>query len=83
MRMLRWPAQVISYKVGEQEVLKLKAQVQVAEGKDFDIRAFHQRVLEHGSVPLDVLRETFRQHVTSAASESWSETAPRAQATGL
>lgn len=55
-RMLRWPAQVISYKVGEQEILRLKKQAQDSEGEDFDIRKFHMQVLEHGSLPLDVLR---------------------------
>ncbi len=57
-RYLGWPGQAISYKVGEQAILDLRAEAEAAGG--FDPKAFHARVLEIGSVGLDLLREHVR-----------------------
>lgn len=54
-RILRWPAQVVSYKVGEHEILKLRARAQQSLGSAFDLRRFHAVVLQRGSIPLPVL----------------------------
>ena len=51
-----WPGQAISYKVGERAWLDLRDQVRAREGDAFDLRAFHRRALDLGSVGLDVLR---------------------------
>lgn len=51
-RYLGWPGQAPSYKVGQREWERLRAQV-VGDG---DPRAFHRRALELGSLPLSVLR---------------------------
>jgi uncharacterized protein (DUF885 family) len=55
-RYLGWPGQAISYKVGERAWLDLREQVKAREGDAFDLRAFHRRALDLGSVGLDVLR---------------------------
>ena len=55
-RYLGWPGQAISYKVGERAWLDLRDQVRAREGDAFDLRAFHRRALDLGSVGLDVLR---------------------------
>jgi uncharacterized protein (DUF885 family) len=55
-RYLGWPGQAISYKVGERAWLDLREQVRAREGEAFDLRAFHRRALDLGSVGLDVLR---------------------------
>lgn len=55
-RYLGWPGQAISYKVGQQAIRDLRAEVQRRQGAAFDRKAFHARVLEIGSVGLDVLR---------------------------
>jgi len=55
-RITRWPAQVISYKVGEQAFLTLRKEAQTRQGKAFDLAAFHGRLLSRGAVPLTVLR---------------------------
>jgi len=53
-RMLRWPAQVITYKFGEAAILGMRRQ---ASGRpDFDIRDFHERILEEGPLPLSLLQ---------------------------
>jgi uncharacterized protein (DUF885 family) len=55
-RYLGWPGQAISYKVGERAWLDLREQVRDREGDAFDLRDFHRRALDLGSVGLDVLR---------------------------
>jgi len=56
-RYLSWPAQAISYKVGEREILRLRDEVRSRAGTRFDLKSFHQQVLGHGTVGLDHLRE--------------------------
>jgi uncharacterized protein (DUF885 family) len=55
-RYLGWPGQAISYKVGERAWLDLREQARARAGSDFDLRDFHRRALDLGSVGLDVLR---------------------------
>jgi len=55
-RYLGWPGQAIAYKVGQQAIRDLRAEAQRRHGAAFDRKAFHARVLEIGSVGLDVLR---------------------------
>jgi uncharacterized protein (DUF885 family) len=60
---LSWPAQALSYKIGEIEIKKLRLEAENILGDDFDLRAFHDAILEHGSVPLSVLRENIAQFI--------------------
>ncbi|MEZ0166257.1 DUF885 domain-containing protein [Kineococcus sp. LSe6-4] len=55
-RYLGWPGQAPSYKVGERLWTALREDVAVAQGAAFDLKAFHRRALDVGSVGLDVLR---------------------------
>ena len=56
-RYLGWPGQAISYKVGQRVILQLRDEVRAREGAAFDLKDFHNRVLDCGSVGLEVLRE--------------------------
>ena len=56
-RYISWPAQALSYKLGEYTIWQLRAQAEQELGEDFDIRDFHDFILSLGSVPLDVLSE--------------------------
>ncbi|MGN8069708.1 DUF885 domain-containing protein [Mucilaginibacter sp. 22184] len=55
-RMRRWPAQVVSYKYGALQILHWKEELQKKQGKNFNIKDFHSRVLDHGSLPLFLVK---------------------------
>ena len=55
-RYLGWPGQAPSYKIGERLWLQLRAETERRQGADFDLRDFHRRALDVGSVGLDTLR---------------------------
>ena len=54
-RYIAWPAQALSYYLGERAIIHARAKAENALGARFNIRAFHDVVLELGSVPLPVL----------------------------
>jgi uncharacterized protein (DUF885 family) len=54
-RYIVWPGQALAYKVGELHLRRLRAERAAAEGDAFDLRAFHDDVLRHGALPLDLL----------------------------
>lgn len=54
-RYIAWPAQALGYKMGQLEILKLRDQAKTALGPKFDIRAFHDALVDSGALPLDVL----------------------------
>jgi len=54
-RYIAWPGQALSYYLGEKTILDERAKAEKALGPKFNIRAFHDTVLQMGSVPLPVL----------------------------
>jgi len=62
-RYISWPAQALSYKIGEIKIKQLRAEAEEKLGDKFDIRDFHDAVLAHGSVPLFVLEKNIKRFI--------------------
>jgi uncharacterized protein (DUF885 family) len=56
-RYIAWPGQALGYKMGQLKILELKQKAQTALGPKFDIKAFHDEILDSGALPLDVLEQ--------------------------
>jgi uncharacterized protein (DUF885 family) len=69
-RYISWPAQALSYKLGEIKIVELRALAEKELGAKFDIRKFHDAILEIGSVPLPVLDEHIRQFIVTEKNEA-------------
>src|SRR5215469_3709262 len=62
-RYITWPAQALSYYIGEQAILEARRQAERSLKERFNLRAFHDAVLELGSVPLPVLRARIERFI--------------------
>lgn len=56
-RYISWPGQAVSYKIGEIKIRELRKKAEETLGADFDVRAFHEVILEQGVVTLPILEE--------------------------
>ncbi|HET7107165.1 MAG TPA: DUF885 domain-containing protein [Candidatus Acidoferrum sp.] len=54
-RYIAWPAQALSYKLGQLKIRELRERAKKELGAKFDIRAFHDEILDGGTLPLDML----------------------------
>jgi len=55
-RYIAWPAQALSYKLGQLKIRELRQRAQKELGPKFDIRSFHDEMLNGGTLPLDLLK---------------------------
>jgi uncharacterized protein (DUF885 family) len=62
-RYISWPGQALSYYLGEMSIIKARKKAEQALGQKFDIRNFHDTVLQLGSVPLPVLAARIDQFI--------------------
>lgn len=77
-RYISWPGQALAYKMGELKIRELRAYATKQLGKKFDLRRFHDEVLRHGALPLDVLHTLVVQYVKQAkAKNNRQPTQPR------
>jgi uncharacterized protein (DUF885 family) len=63
-RYISWPGQAPSYMIGRTEIMRLRQMARDSLGDRFDIRQFHDRVLENGTVTLPMLRSTIGRWVS-------------------
>ncbi len=66
-RYLVLPGQALAYKVGERKLQELRALSSARLGERFDLRAFHDEVLRHGALPLEVLASLVQRWVEEVA----------------
>ena len=60
-RVTGWPAQALTYKVGQERLRQLRARAENELGSKFDVRAFHGAVLQNGQRPLPVVEQMVRE----------------------
>lgn len=63
-RYIVWPGQALSYKIGELKIRELRKFAQDRLGDRFDLRDFHDRLLENGALPLPLLENHIHAYVT-------------------
>lgn len=54
-RYIAWPGQALAYKIGELKIRELRARSELKLGPKFNIKDFHNVILQNGAVPLDIL----------------------------
>ncbi len=64
-RYIAWPGQALAYKTGQMKILALREKSRQALGAKFDIKAFHDTVLDAGAMPLDLLEERVSAWIAS------------------
>ena len=62
-RYISWPGQALSYKIGELKIRELRIKATEALGTDFDLREFHEVILEQGTVSLPILEKRINQYI--------------------
>ena len=62
-RYIGWPGQALSYKIGELKIKELRAKTEKALGNQFDIRAFHEVILNQGTVTLPILEQRINTYI--------------------
>jgi uncharacterized protein (DUF885 family) len=64
-RYIAWPSQALAYKIGQLKILELRDLAKKELGDKFDIRGFHDQVIDSGALPLDVLDQRINAWITT------------------
>src|SRR6478672_6283990 len=69
-RYIAWPGQALAYKMGQLTILKLRDEAKRQLGEKFDLKAFHDEILNGGSMPLDLLQERVEAWIRNHAAQN-------------
>jgi uncharacterized protein (DUF885 family) len=64
-RYISWPAQALSYKMGQLKIVELRKKAEQTLGPKFDVRDFHDALLRDGSLPLELLERQVDKYISS------------------
>ena len=67
-RYIAWPGQALAYKIGQLTIRKLRDEAKAQLGEKFDIKKFHDEILNGGSMPLDLLQERIESWIRTQSS---------------
>ena len=68
-RYISWPGQALSYKIGEIKIRELRKKAEFALGEKFDIREFHEVILEEGTVTLSIMEKRMDAYIQKKLNE--------------
>jgi len=68
-RYISWPGQALSYKIGELKIRELRKKAKTELGSKFDIREFHEVILEQGTVTLSILEARINNYIENTKNE--------------
>ena len=71
-RYIAYPAQALSYKLGQLKFIELRERAKKELGSRFDIRAFHDEMLNGGALPLDVLEARTDKWIAAQSNDEHS-----------
>jgi uncharacterized protein (DUF885 family) len=72
-RYIAWPGQALSYKLGQLKISELRTRAQKELGASFDIKTFHDEILDGGALPLDMLEARTDQWIAQQKAKGSSQ----------
>ena len=75
-RYIAWPGQALAYKMGQLTIHKLRDEAKAQLGPRYDIKAFHDEIIDGGAMPLDLLQERAERWIKAQGAAATPSPAP-------